>query len=750
MENYSFLASNLSISTISKSFSLPSEIEEGNIEYKFKLITPDPSRIVHLSTQLAWRLTEGNGVCYYEIGVGDDGEIIGLDEFELTETLRNLKLMAEGVGLHTANDIPGYDESSLYGVEGSAGREEIEMSINHELQVSDTKKVVEVQFKRSIKELGHVAHLRIAMLGGYDSGKSTLLGLLTHSEFDNGRGKSRLNLLRHLHEIESGRTSSISTQIIGFENETSPDLPDSQLNAPAQLINYSVSGISSWQDIIMRSKKVVTFFDMCGHPKYQKTTISALSSLGLQNHTKINADEPITSTYGGIDYACLLVPSNLGALSEISKEHLWLSLILKIPVLIVITKIDVSSEAQVLSTMKGVVKVLKSAGKEFRVIANGSDADKVNQSEGFGHRVVPIFLISNVTGENIGLFTHFLNNLKKRNDITDALDPPIDNDDVEFQIEEIFNVPDVGCVLGGTLLSGKIDLRSQMSTTPGSPRSRLSASLLGSSPKTTYSYPVSSSPKTSSYSTTTSPTTTTNNIYYIGPHRGKFIPVQIISIQKQRCDVLQAVKGESVTFAVRFSAGEDGSYDGNATIPTGFKIRRGQVLVGPFPIDIKSSFNPSLTIPMFNEIATSSDEEPEISTPMSTPNATPYTFHRLPSIKNLMNRMKRSSKVPRVVWEFEAEMNALNDSKSFTVGNKGVVYCGSVRQGVKVISIETDGRDSGKENETKEQVLKNGQKGRVTFRFSVEPEFVRVGWTVLFRDGSVKGIGKVVRVVEGE
>ena len=35
---------------------------------------------------------------------------------------------------------------------------------------------------------------------------------------DNGRGRARLNLFRHLHEIQSGRTSSISHEILGFNS----------------------------------------------------------------------------------------------------------------------------------------------------------------------------------------------------------------------------------------------------------------------------------------------------------------------------------------------------------------------------------------------------------------------------------------------------------------------------------------------------------------------------------------------------
>lgn len=52
-----------------------------------------------------------------------------------------------------------------------------------------------------------------------DAGKSTLLGVLTHGDLDNGRGTARLKLFRHKHEMESGRTSSVGNDILGFDEE---------------------------------------------------------------------------------------------------------------------------------------------------------------------------------------------------------------------------------------------------------------------------------------------------------------------------------------------------------------------------------------------------------------------------------------------------------------------------------------------------------------------------------------------------
>lgn len=60
--------------------------------------------------------------------------------------------------------------------------------------------------------------------GGMDSGKSSLVAVLTHGSdgrplLDNGRGSARMSVLRHKHELESGRTSSISQQVLGYADQ---------------------------------------------------------------------------------------------------------------------------------------------------------------------------------------------------------------------------------------------------------------------------------------------------------------------------------------------------------------------------------------------------------------------------------------------------------------------------------------------------------------------------------------------------
>ena len=41
--------------------SLPPEPQQGNVEYKLKLVNPTSQRLQHLVTQMKWRLREGQG-----------------------------------------------------------------------------------------------------------------------------------------------------------------------------------------------------------------------------------------------------------------------------------------------------------------------------------------------------------------------------------------------------------------------------------------------------------------------------------------------------------------------------------------------------------------------------------------------------------------------------------------------------------------------------------------------------------------
>lgn len=214
---------------------LPPEPQLGNIEYKLKLINPTSQRFEHLVTQMKWRLREGSGEAVYEIGVSDSGYLQGLNDIDMETSLETLRKMAN--------------------------RLEASTTILRQKVLSSQRSVAEV-LVRKIPDDQHSIEVRVGVLGGVNAGKSTLLGVLTQGELDNGRGSARLNMFRHRHEIQSGRTSCISHEALGF---------DTQGNI-TNLLDMMTA-----EEITEKSSKLVTFMDLAGHRRYLKTTVQALT-----------------------------------------------------------------------------------------------------------------------------------------------------------------------------------------------------------------------------------------------------------------------------------------------------------------------------------------------------------------------------------------------------------------------------------------------------------------------------------------
>ncbi|XP_062303899.1 GTP-binding protein 2b [Osmerus eperlanus] len=376
---------------------LPPEAEEGNIEYKLKLVNPTQYRFEHLATQMKWRLQEGRGEAVYQIGVEDNGLLVGLSEADMRASLKTLRRMAEKVGA---------DITLLR-----------EREVDYDLE-RNSRKIAEV-LVRKVPDDQQFLDLRVAVLGNVDSGKSTLLGVLTQGELDNGRGRARLNLFRHLHEIQTGRTSSISFEILGF-------------NSKGEVVNYSDSRTA--EEICESSSKMITFIDLAGHHKYLKTTIFGLTSYCP-------------------DFAMLVVSANTGIVGT-TREHLGLAMALKVPIFIAVSKVDLCAKGTVERTVRQLERVLKQPGcnKVPMVVASPDDAVTAAQQFAQSSSITPIFTLSSVSGESLDLLKVFLNilpplsNSKEQEELMQQL--------TEFQVDEIYTVPDVGTVVGGTLYSG--------------------------------------------------------------------------------------------------------------------------------------------------------------------------------------------------------------------------------------------------------------------------------------------------------
>eukprot|EP01112_Ceratiomyxa_fruticulosa_P022732 TRINITY_DN8428_c0_g2_i1.p1 TRINITY_DN8428_c0_g2~~TRINITY_DN8428_c0_g2_i1.p1 ORF type:complete len:786 (-),score=195.73 TRINITY_DN8428_c0_g2_i1:107-2464(-) len=414
----------------------PENDTEGNIEYKLKLVAPSPTRFEHLVSQLKWRLGEGMGEAIYEVGVEDNGSPTGLTEEDMKASLETLAKMAEQLGA---------DMTTIREREGASG------------------KVAEVLIRRYARE--DFLEVRVAVVGNVDSGKSTLLGVLTKGGLDNGRGLARQMVFRHKHEIESGRTSSISQEIMGFDSR-------------GRVVNYSaVHAALAPQEVTELSAKIINFIDLAGHEKYLRTTL-----FGMTGHAP--------------DFAMLMIGANMGVVG-MTKEHLGITLALRVPVFIVVTKIDMCPENILKETMADIKKILKSPGSRKIPVVIRNEDDVVVAARNFvSERIAPIFCVSNVSGVNLNLLRTFLNLLPARRNWEDLASQP-----THFDIDSTWSVTGVGTVISGTVMTGTI---------------------------------------------------TVNDTFLLGPDQvGEFVPVTIKSIHTKRLPVKQVRAGQTASLALK-------------------------------------------------------------------------------------------------------------------------------------------------------------------------------------------------------
>ncbi|KAK9356364.1 P-loop containing nucleoside triphosphate hydrolase protein [Lipomyces doorenjongii] len=282
----------------------------------------------------------------------------------------------------------------------------------------EVTKVGRVLIRERAVSVSQLLEIRVAVVGNVDAGKSTLLGVLTKGGLDDGRGKARVNLFRHKHEIETGRTSSVGMEIMGFD-ETGRTVGASGGTYKA-----------SWKEIVSGSRKVLTFIDLAGHEKYLKTTVFGLMG-------------------GSPDFVMLIVGANAGMIG-MAKEHLGVALALNVPVFICVTKVDMCPPNILQSTINQISKILRSPGCRKMPVFINSNRDVAEAATNFvSQRICPVFQISSVTGQGLDYVRMFLNLLPFHGQFDETAP-------FEFEINDTFSVPFVGTVVSGVVLSGTV------------------------------------------------------------------------------------------------------------------------------------------------------------------------------------------------------------------------------------------------------------------------------------------------------
>lgn len=172
------------------------------------------------------RLEEGHGEALFDVGLEDNGDTMGFTREEFNTANERV--------LQCATTLKA--ECRLLLTRNIGGDKEVETA-----SVKDKACSAKYMIRKTPTSVDDTIETRIAVVGNVDAGKSTMLGVLVKGGLDDGRGKARVNLFRHKHEIESGRTSSVGMEIMGFD-------------AKGDVVASTVPGRKlSWEEIGKRS-----------------------------------------------------------------------------------------------------------------------------------------------------------------------------------------------------------------------------------------------------------------------------------------------------------------------------------------------------------------------------------------------------------------------------------------------------------------------------------------------------------------
>lgn len=265
-------------------------------------------------------------------------------------------------------------------------------------------------------------HVRVAVVGNVDAGKSSLIGTLKTGQLDDGRGLSRTKIMVHKHEMDSGRTSTIASHLLGYNEDLKPIFTHSKKGAKKI--------VKTDADIAAKAASLVSLMDLAGHEKYLKTTIHGISS-------------------GMIEYSLVLVNANHPP-THMTRHHINLAVACGIPIIIVLTKVD-GCPANVLKSTKDEISAIIRSPEVKRKIYQVKKEFDISIVQNKLHAITPLISISSVTGEGLDLVHMLLSSLPKRRHHKQKV-----NRSFEYLVEDVFNVNGVGVVVSGFVNAGRL------------------------------------------------------------------------------------------------------------------------------------------------------------------------------------------------------------------------------------------------------------------------------------------------------
>lgn len=323
--------------------------------------------------------------------------------------------------------------------------------------------------------------ISIVVCGPVDAGKSSLVGVLTSGELDDGRGKARKSVFHHNHELESGRTSSISQNVIKYQiNNNNLELINTKHN---RKYDPRVVQIIDMKGLELNNNKVVSLIDLAGHEKYLKTTVHGITGMFP-------------------DRGIVVIGANTG-ITKLTREHIGLLLCVRIPFMVIITKIDMAPEQIYLDLQLTLKKLLQRNAPEKTLYFIDKDNNQndiltndfisiINNPD-----IVPVISVSNKNGYNISNLHRIIYKIPPRDKF---INQPSKGSII--YLDGNFSVPGIGLVVSGVIKEGSIKVKQKM---------------------------------------------------FMGPHNGEFVPVMIRSIHNNlREDVSEIGPNVQGCFAIKF------------------------------------------------------------------------------------------------------------------------------------------------------------------------------------------------------
>lgn len=375
--------------------------ERKNIEFKENLNSIThllTERRQQLASQMKYRLERGQGEAIYFIGVNDNGQLLGLGKPEMDESL------------HVLGEIASDINARIMDVETETA------------ESGEVAKVIISRFQTNKPD-----HLLIGVAGHVDHGKSTLVGTLTTGSLDSGSGSTRIFLDVQKHEIERGLSADLSFAVYGFNKGETVRIKN-PLNKREKAF------------LVEKCDKLISFVDTVGHEPWLRTTIRGIVGQKLS-------------------HGLLVVAADQGP-THITREHLGVILAMDLPVIVVMTKIDMVSPERVETVRQDIFDLLKLVGRIPYMVKSPEDADFL--TDNMNHHMVPVIKASPVTGEGLELLDRLFSGLKIPSHEEDSKKPFM------MYIDKIYSVRGVGTVVSGTIRQGKVKKGEKLILGPSS------------------------------------------------------------------------------------------------------------------------------------------------------------------------------------------------------------------------------------------------------------------------------------------